>query len=139
MRTIFYAALVVFGVMQQLHGTNAGRCDGLPGGTLLRYDDPAQCNRFYACQHETDHEWYCPPGEFFNQRNQQCEASCNTADANQWCVGLPDMFIRLPPTEPADCTKYYTCFGGQMFLNTCPGGLLFSQLRQACASFPDEC
>ncbi|XP_058066907.1 peritrophin-1-like [Anopheles bellator] len=132
--------LVIIGLMQLPGITARARCDGIAGGTLLQYDNPTECNRFYACQHETDHEWLCPPGEFFNQRNQQCEAACNSADANQWCAGLPDgLFIRVPPTEPPNCQKYYTCFGGNMFEHLCPPGFLFSQLDQSCGNNVAEC
>uniref|UniRef100_A0AAG5DSH2 Chitin-binding type-2 domain-containing protein n=1 Tax=Anopheles atroparvus TaxID=41427 RepID=A0AAG5DSH2_ANOAO len=134
----YFLCAAIFGVLVQLHDTTAARCDGIPGGTLLMYS-PNECNRYYACQHETDHEWYCPPGEFFNPRNQQCETTC-PAEQNLWCEGVPDgVFIRVPPTEPVNCQKYYTCFGGNMFEQFCPPGFLFSQLQQACGFNQAEC
>lgn len=146
----------------------AARCDGLPGGTLLIHESFADCNRYIACQHDTDHEWYCPTGEFFNPRNLQCEATCPTGRGNfnmlhkllriaqhnililvaryillaetLWCAGVPDgAFIRVPPTQAPNCQQYYTCFGGNMFLNTCPQGFFFSQLLQACTFSQDDC
>lgn len=138
-------------------------CDGLIGGTLIKWHEPETCNRFYACQHGTDHEWFCPPGEFFSQRNQQCESSCNPIDTSmwtrfcvgsqfvnrmvwitfftdQWCAGLPDgTFIRVPPNEPFDCNKYYTCVGGVMHAQRCPAGFFFSQLKQMCGFDPTQC
>uniref|UniRef100_A0A1S4HCV7 Chitin-binding type-2 domain-containing protein n=4 Tax=gambiae species complex TaxID=44542 RepID=A0A1S4HCV7_ANOGA len=118
----------------------AARCDGLPGGTLLIHESFADCNRYIACQHDTDHEWYCPTGEFFNPRNLQCEATCPTGRETLWCAGVPDgAFIRVPPTQAPNCQQYYTCFGGNMFLNTCPQGFFFSQLLQACTFSQDDC
>nr|XP_019531822.1 peritrophin-1-like [Aedes albopictus]XP_029712896.1 peritrophin-1-like [Aedes albopictus] len=120
--------------------TTAYFCDGLIGGTLIKWHEPEACNRFYACQHGTDHEWFCPPGEFFSQRNQQCESACDPLDTNQWCAGLPDVtFIRVPPNEPADCNKYYTCMGGIMHPQRCPAGFYFSQLHQMCGFDPTQC
>lgn len=68
--------------------TLARYCDGIPEGTLINWHDVALCNRFYACQHGVDHEWFCPPGQFFSQRNQQCEATCNVIDRRKWRNGL---------------------------------------------------
>uniref|UniRef100_A0A182NDH0 Chitin-binding type-2 domain-containing protein n=1 Tax=Anopheles dirus TaxID=7168 RepID=A0A182NDH0_9DIPT len=140
MKTFVFASILLLGIFAHLHGmVEAARCDGIPGGTLLLYDNPTECNRYIACQHETDHEWYCPPGEFFNARNQQCEATC-PVERDLWCAGVPNgVFIRVPPTEPQDCEKYYTCFNGQMFPNRCPPGFLFSQINQACGFNPAEC
>ncbi|XP_035903471.1 uncharacterized protein LOC118508096 [Anopheles stephensi] len=122
------------------HSAEAARCDGLPGGTLLVHEDFTACNRYVACQHEVDHEWFCPPGEFFNARNLQCESSCPMERERSWCGGVPDgVFIRVPPTEPANCQNYYTCFGGNMYLNTCPPGFFFSQVLQACGVNQADC
>uniref|UniRef100_A0A182RJR6 Chitin-binding type-2 domain-containing protein n=1 Tax=Anopheles funestus TaxID=62324 RepID=A0A182RJR6_ANOFN len=134
MKAIFCVVYILLGALGFLSNTaEAARCDGLPGGTLLMYDNMAECNRYIACQHETDHEWYCPPGEFFNPRNLQCESTCPTNRDQLWCGGVPDgVFIRVPPGQQPNCQNYYTCFGGAMFLNTCPLGFVFSQPLQAC-------
>ncbi|KAL1397805.1 hypothetical protein pipiens_009473 [Culex pipiens pipiens] len=120
--------------------TLARYCDGIPEGTLINWHDVALCNRFYACQHGVDHEWFCPPGQFFSQRNQQCEATCNVIDRQQWCAGLPDgTFIRIPPGEPADCNRYYTCMAGVMHPQACPPGFWFSQQLQMCVVDQSQC
>uniref|UniRef100_A0A182W3V9 Chitin-binding type-2 domain-containing protein n=1 Tax=Anopheles minimus TaxID=112268 RepID=A0A182W3V9_9DIPT len=141
MKIIFGVAFVLLGALACLSNiAQAARCDGLPGGTMLLADNIAECNRYVVCQHEIDHEWYCPPGEFFNPRNLQCELSCPPERERLWCAGVPDgAFIRVPPGQPPNCQNYYTCFGGEMFLNSCPPGFFFSQVLQACGLDQQQC
>lgn len=100
-----YTLFVILTVAIIIGSTTAYYCDGLIGGTLIKWHDPQVCERFYACQHGTDHEWFCPPGEFFSQRNQQCESTCNPLDQSMLTVFCKSGWIIL--TTLFDCYFFH--------------------------------
>jgi len=61
-----------------------------------------------------------------------------TVDPSNPCDGAADGAM-VP--HPGDCTKFYTCTGGQAIQGTCPGGLIFNPVKGVCdwpADVPEE-
>nr|XP_019531821.2 uncharacterized protein LOC109403449 [Aedes albopictus] len=72
-------------------------CDGIPGGLKLRFPITSICDEYIACHHDMEHEWKCPRGRFFSQRQQKCVDACDPTEALNACAGLINGLLLRPP------------------------------------------
>ncbi|XP_033118157.1 protein obstructor-E-like [Anneissia japonica] len=104
------------------------------------YVDPLDCTHYYQCQAEMSHV-SCGT-LYFNEQINTCDWPVNvqctsTPGATFTCNDKPEGLHYY--TDPADCTKYYTCYLVEVRL-ACGAGQAFNDVLNYCdwiANVPD--
>lgn len=136
----FTAVAFLISIALTLHISTAFFCDGIPGGLKLRFPITSICDEYIACHHDMEHEWKCPRGRFFSQRQQKCVDACDPTEALNACAGLINGLLLRPPLSefPFNCRRHYECLSGMMIGRECPVGTFFSQRNQGCGSVQED-
>ena len=125
-------------------------CDGVEDFTFL--PSRVSCSEYYQCIDGVAFRLSCPRGLYFSPDALTCmspnEANCQVSPPPSPTPPMttPTMPWSPPPptiscdnvsnfrfvASPISCTNYYQCIDGTAFLLSCPRGLYFSEIIQAC-------
>ncbi|XP_033113936.1 fibrillin-2-like, partial [Anneissia japonica] len=105
-------------------------CSGLSDGN---YRVPNNCSAILSCVGGFAFYQVCPAGTVYYNVNDTCTLpanvpGCELPGPTSFCSSLPNGNYQ----NPASCSSYYACSGGQSQLLACPQGLVYNPTNDAC-------
>ncbi|KAJ3664242.1 hypothetical protein Zmor_008426 [Zophobas morio] len=119
-----------------------------PSEELIYFPYPGDCTMYWECFEGNHYLYNCPDGLWWHQEISQCDypgdfctnstgtptvtppISTTTHNGQPDCTGTGDDPVFYP--YYGDCTKYWECADGKLYIQDCPDGLWWHQEANQC-------
>ncbi|GIY52466.1 peritrophin-1 [Caerostris darwini] len=119
------------------------RCPTSSRGKIPRLiPDPTNCRSAFLCYHGTPRRYFCPKGQVFDARNQECVPKKVCSKENDEYTAFTTCPDRNGPKNilfphPTDCKMFYQCDNGIAVLRQCAALTHFNPATDRC-DWPHE-
>nr|XP_026694521.1 chitin-binding domain protein cbd-1-like isoform X3 [Ciona intestinalis] len=103
------------------------------------FEKPEDCDNFYQCSNGYLHTMPCAPGTAFNPAIGVCDWPKNvpgcgaSSGGSPTCKDADDKPLSTGPFEkPGDCTHFYQCGAGILYVMPCASGTVFNPTLSVC-------